>query len=45
VPLNTNPLPEKDRETAGKALQAPLPELLVLSLVAKQAHWASVSGS
>ncbi|KQX79131.1 DNA starvation/stationary phase protection protein [Streptomyces clavifer] len=34
-----NPLPESDRETAGAALQATLPDLLDLSLVAKQAHW------
>ncbi|WP_093879167.1 Dps family protein [Streptomyces sp. TLI_105] len=33
------PLPEKDREIAGAALQATLVDLLDLSLVAKQAHW------
>ncbi len=32
-------LPQKDREIAGAALQAPLVDLLDLSLVAKQAHW------
>ncbi|WP_037855309.1 Dps family protein [Streptomyces sp. NRRL S-340] len=35
----TSPLPEKEREIAGKALQATLVDLLDLSLVAKQAHW------
>ncbi|MER7539067.1 DNA starvation/stationary phase protection protein [Streptomyces sp. NPDC097704] len=35
----TGPLPEKDREVAGSALQATLVDLLDLSLVAKQAHW------
>ncbi|MFJ7495082.1 Dps family protein [Streptomyces sp. NPDC097727] len=34
-----SPLPEKDREIAGTALQATLVDLLDLSLVAKQAHW------
>ncbi|MEW2294762.1 DNA starvation/stationary phase protection protein [Streptomyces sp. NPDC006743] len=35
----TSPLPEKEREIAGSALQATLVDLLDLSLVAKQAHW------
>nr|BFD88062.1 DNA starvation/stationary phase protection protein [Streptomyces sp. Xyl84] len=35
----TSPLPEKEREIAGDALQATLVDLLDLSLVAKQAHW------
>lgn len=34
-----SPLPEKEREIAGSALQATLVDLLDLSLVAKQAHW------
>ncbi|MEV7529512.1 DNA starvation/stationary phase protection protein [Streptomyces hydrogenans] len=39
MPVVNNPLPERDRETAGAALQATLTDLLDLSLVAKQAHW------
>ncbi|MEV6552039.1 ferritin-like domain-containing protein [Streptomyces sp. NPDC051597] len=39
MPVVNNPLPERDRETAGAALQATLADLLDLSLVAKQAHW------
>jgi starvation-inducible DNA-binding protein len=39
VPVIDNPLPERDRETAGAALQATLVDLLDLSLGAKQAHW------
>ncbi|MEU1366334.1 DNA starvation/stationary phase protection protein [Streptomyces sp. NPDC005803] len=39
MPVINNPLPERDRETAGAALQATLVDLLDLSLVAKQAHW------
>lgn len=34
-----SPLPDKEREIAGRALQATLVDLLDLSLVAKQAHW------
>lgn len=34
-----SPLPDKEREIAGSALQATLVDLLDLSLVAKQAHW------
>ncbi|KOV96528.1 MULTISPECIES: Dps family protein [unclassified Streptomyces] len=34
-----SPLPDKEREVAGSALQATLVDLLDLSLVAKQAHW------
>jgi hypothetical protein len=34
-----SPLPDKEREIAGHALQATLVDLLDLSLVAKQAHW------
>ncbi|WP_018567195.1 Dps family protein [Streptomyces sp. PsTaAH-124] len=34
-----SPLPDKEREIAGGALQATLVDLLDLSLVAKQAHW------
>ncbi|MGW0856098.1 Dps family protein [Streptomyces sp. NPDC002690] len=34
-----SPLPGKEREIAGRALQATLVDLLDLSLVAKQAHW------
>ncbi|EYT81885.1 DNA starvation/stationary phase protection protein [Streptomyces andamanensis] len=34
-----SPLPDKEREIAGDALQATLVDLLDLSLVAKQAHW------
>jgi len=34
-----SPLPDKERETVGSALQATLVDLLDLSLVAKQAHW------
>ncbi|MDR6980793.1 starvation-inducible DNA-binding protein [Streptomyces sp. 3330] len=39
MPVVNNPLPERDRETAGAALQATLADLLDLSLVAEQAHW------
>lgn len=39
MPVINNSLPERDRETAGAALQATLADLLDLSLVAKQAHW------
>ncbi|MET7645401.1 DNA starvation/stationary phase protection protein [Streptomyces sp. NPDC005426] len=39
MPVIKNPLPERDRETVGAALQATLADLLDLSLVAKQAHW------
>ncbi|MFI0829473.1 Dps family protein [Streptomyces roseolus] len=39
MPVVNHPLPERDRETAGAALQATLADLLDLSLVAKQAHW------
>ncbi|MET9144641.1 MULTISPECIES: Dps family protein [unclassified Streptomyces] len=35
----SSPLPDKEREIAGDALQATLADLLDLSLVAKQAHW------
>ncbi|MFE7328483.1 DNA starvation/stationary phase protection protein [Streptomyces sp. NPDC057565] len=35
----TSPLPDREREIAGRALQATLVDLLDLSLVAKQAHW------
>ncbi|NEA41436.1 DNA starvation/stationary phase protection protein [Streptomyces sp. SID11385] len=34
-----SPLPDKEREIAGRALQATLVDLLDLSLLAKQAHW------
>lgn len=34
-----SPLPDKEREIAGTALQGTLVDLLDLSLVAKQAHW------
>ncbi|GAA3478265.1 DNA starvation/stationary phase protection protein [Streptomyces yanii] len=34
-----SPLPDREREIAGRALQATLVDLLDLSLVAKQAHW------
>ncbi len=34
-----SPLPDKEREVVGSALQATLVDLLDLSLVAKQAHW------
>jgi starvation-inducible DNA-binding protein len=34
-----SPLPDKEREIAGSALQGTLVDLLDLSLVAKQAHW------
>jgi starvation-inducible DNA-binding protein len=34
-----SPLPDKEREIAGDALQATLVDLLDLSLVAKQVHW------
>ncbi|WP_217167705.1 Dps family protein [Streptomyces sp. AC512_CC834] len=39
MPVINNSLPERDRETAGAALQATLADLLDLSLVAQQAHW------
>ncbi|MFE9848552.1 DNA starvation/stationary phase protection protein [Streptomyces sp. NPDC005576] len=39
MPVITSPLRQSDRETAGRALQATLVDLLDLSLVAKQAHW------
>ncbi|WP_327269614.1 DNA starvation/stationary phase protection protein [Streptomyces sp. NBC_01218] len=39
MPVTDHSLPERDRETAGAALQATLADLLDLSLVAKQAHW------
>lgn len=34
-----SPLPDREREIAGTALQATLVDLLDLSLAAKQAHW------
>ncbi len=35
----TGPLPDRERQVVGDALQGALVDLLDLSLVAKQAHW------
>ncbi|MGW4381456.1 Dps family protein [Kitasatospora sp. NPDC004531] len=37
--LTHSPLADRDRDTAGDALQGALVDLVDLSLVAKQAHW------